>query len=107
MVKRISLVWKRPELSPAEFRSLWLGEHAEYAMHLTGLREYVIDFIIEGQASGPDGIATLRFDDREALDLAFGEPTLAENLLRTRKTFAAAVQVMIVDEHVVVEGARK
>jgi hypothetical protein len=31
MIKRISLVWKRPELSDVEFRRIWLGEHVEYA----------------------------------------------------------------------------
>jgi uncharacterized protein (TIGR02118 family) len=102
MVKRTSLVWKRPELSAAEFRRLWLGEHVAYAKRLSGLHEYVIDFVKEGPADGPSGIATVRFESRAALDAAFGEPVLKENLLRTRDEFARSVQLLFIDEEVIV-----
>jgi uncharacterized protein (TIGR02118 family) len=102
MIKRISLVWKRPELSNAEFRRIWLGEHVEYAKQLPGVREYTIDFSTGGPSGAPDAIATLRFDTREALDAAFSDPYLKDNLMRTREQFASDIQVMIVDEHVVV-----
>lgn len=98
MIKRISLVWKRPELSDTDFRRLWLGEHAEYAKQLPGVREYTIDFVTEGPPGAPAGIATLRFDSREALEAAFSLPHLKEDLLRTREQFAESVQVMIVEE---------
>lgn len=110
MIKRTSLVWKRPELSDAEFRRIWLGEHVEYAKQLPGVREYTIDFISDASGPVPSAIATLRFDSREALEAAFNIPLLKENLLRTREQFAQAVQVVIVDECIVVpgnEGARK
>jgi uncharacterized protein (TIGR02118 family) len=102
MIKRTSLVWKRPELSESEFRRLWLGEHVAYAKQLPGLREYVIDLVRDGPSDAPAGIATLRFDSREALEAAFSVPHLKDNLLRTREQFARAVQVMLVDEHIVV-----
>jgi len=102
MIKRTSLVWKRPELTDAEFRRLWLGEHVAYAKQLPGLREYVIDFVTQGPSGAPAGIATLRFDTREALDAAFSIPELKENLMRTRDDFAQSVQVTIVDEEIVV-----
>lgn len=102
MIKRTSLVWKRSELSDAEFRRIWLGEHAEYARQLPGVREYVIDFVTEAPPGAPSGIATLRFDSRSALDAAFSNPELRDNLMRTREHFAERVQVMIVDEHAVV-----
>jgi len=103
MIKRISLVWKRPELGDAEFRKLWLGEHIHYAKQLVGLREYVIDFVAEGTAGdGPSGIATLRFDSRQALDAAFSNATVTEGLTRTREQFASAVQVFMVDEQIIV-----
>ena len=102
MIKRISLVWKRPELSDAEFRRLWLGEHVDYAKQLPGVREYTIDFATEGPTGAPSAIATLRFDSREALEAAFSDPQLKENLLRTREQFAESVQVLIVEESTVV-----
>jgi hypothetical protein len=36
MIKRTSLVWKRPELTTVEFRKLWLGEHVEYGVSCRG-----------------------------------------------------------------------
>jgi uncharacterized protein (TIGR02118 family) len=106
MIKRTSLVWKRPELSDAEFRELWLGEHIVYARQLPGLREYVIDFVADPGDGEPNGIATLRFDSREALDAAFAIPHIKAGLLRTREQFAQRVQVMIVDEHFIVPAAK-
>src|SRR5207247_1781198 len=71
---RTGLVWKRPEISDAEFRRLWLGEHVARAKQLRRLREYLINFVTQGPAEGPAGIATLRFDSRQALDAAFNDP---------------------------------
>jgi uncharacterized protein (TIGR02118 family) len=102
MVKRTSLVWKRPELSDAEFRRIWLGEHVEYAKQLPGVREYIIDFLTDAPKNSPSAIATLRFDTREALEAAFSDPSLKDNLTRTREQFAQDVQVIIVDECVVI-----
>lgn len=106
MIKRVSLVWKHAHLSDAEFRRLWLGEHVDVARRIPGVREYTIDFVPHdpgaAPAGAPNGIATLRFDSRAALDAAFSDPQLNSDLLRTRESFAERVQVMIVDEHVVV-----
>ena len=102
MIKRISLVWKRSDLSDADFRRIWLGEHVAYAKKLPGVKEYTIDFSTDGPNGAPDAIATLRFDTREALDAAFSDPYLKDNLVRTREQFASDVQVMLVDEHVVI-----
>ena len=110
MIKRTSLVWKRPELSDAEFRRIWLGEHVEYAKQLPGVREYTIDFIPDASGPVPSAIATLRFDSRETLEAAFNVPNLKEHLLRTREQFAQSVHVVIVDECVVMarhEGVSK
>jgi uncharacterized protein (TIGR02118 family) len=107
MVKRVSIVWKRAELSDAEFRRTWLSEHVEYAKRLSGIREYVIDFVTEGTSDGPSGIATLRFDSREGLDAAFSDPALSRELARTREQFARHVQVLIVDEETVVPLVRQ
>jgi uncharacterized protein (TIGR02118 family) len=102
MIKRVSLVWKHAHLSDAEFRRLWLGEHVDFARRLPGVREYVIDFVPNAPDGGPAGIATLRFDSRAALEAAFSDPQLNEDLRRTREQFAQRVQVMIVDEQIVI-----
>jgi uncharacterized protein (TIGR02118 family) len=102
VIKRVSLVWKRPELSDAEFRELWLGEHVDYARKIPGVREYTIDFTNNGPLGAPAGIATLKFDDEVALDKAFSDPQLNQHLKRTREEFAQHVQIIIVDENKVI-----
>lgn len=102
MIKRISLVWKRPELSDAEFRELWLGEHVDYAHKIPSVCEYTIDFVTNGPTGAPAGIATLRFDDEAVLEKAFSNRELNEHLRRTREEFAAHVQILIVDENKII-----
>lgn len=104
MIKRISLVWKRPEISREVFREIWLGEHAVLAQRLPGLRKYAIDFVEEAPEGAPDAIATVCFDSREALDAAFAVPDLRAELLRTRNQFASTVQLLFVDECTVVRN---
>ena len=105
MIKRVSLVWKRAGLSDAEFRRLWLGEHAELAKGLKDVRGYVIDFIPDAGEGMPSGLATLRFASREALETAFADRELTQELVRTRDLFAERVEVFLVDEAVVVPEA--
>lgn len=101
MIKRVSLVRKRPELTSRQFAETWLGEHADLARQLPGLREYVVDITDDPPPGVPDGIATVRFDTREACEAAFATPGLRDDLFRTRDDFASSVDVFFVDEHVV------
>ncbi len=101
MFKRVTLVWRRADLTRQMFADHWLGEHAQLARCLPGLREYVVDIVDDPGPGEPDGIAALRFDSRHACEAAFSTPGLGEDLRRTRDDFAASVQVLYVDEHVV------
>lgn len=107
MVKRITLVRRRPELSRKEFTDCWLGEHAQLATHLGGLQEYTVDVVAEPEFGGAsvDGIATLRFGSYEAAKRAFSERALVDELQRTRDSFAIAAEVFFVEEHRVDLGA--
>ena len=102
MIRRFSLVRKRPELSSEEFLARWTGEHVELAKRLPGLSGYVIH-ILDGDAPPYDGIAITTFDSREDAERAFAEPALAPGLARTREEFAASVDVYFTEEHVIVE----
>lgn len=105
MIRRVSLVRKRPELTREEFLALWAGEHADIAKRLPGLRGYVIH-VLDGEAPPVDGIAITTFDSREDAERAFADPELAAGLRRTRDDFAASVEVYFTEEHVVVEEER-
>ena len=102
MIRRFSLVRKRPELSRDEFLDRWTGEHVELAKRLAGLRGYVIH-ILDGPSPPYDGIAVTTFATREDAERAFADPELAEGLARTRDEFAASVEVFFAEEHVIVE----
>lgn len=102
MIRRLSLVRKRPDLSAEEFLARWTGEHVEIAKRLPGLRGYVIH-VLDGPAAPYDGIAVTTFDSREDAERAFADPELADGLARTRDDFAASVEVFFAEEHVIVE----
>lgn len=105
MIRRFSLVRKRPELTQEEFLARWTGEHVEYAKRLPGLKGYVIH-LLDGEAPPVDGIAITSFDSREDAERAFADPELAAGLGRTRADFAASVEVYFAEEHVIVEEER-
>ena len=102
MIRRYSLVRKRPELSREEFLARWTGEHVEIARRLPGLRGYAIH-LLEGDSPPYDGIAVTTFDSREDAERAFADPELAAGLARTRDEFAGSVEVFFAEEHVIVE----
>jgi uncharacterized protein (TIGR02118 family) len=102
VIRRLSLVRRRPELTRAEFLDRWTGEHVEIAKRLPGLRGYVIH-ILDGDAPPFDGIAVTTFDSREEAERAFADPELADGLRRTRDEFAASVEVYFVEEHIIVQ----
>lgn len=104
MIRRLSFVRKRPELSSEEFLARWTGEHVELAKRLPGLRGYVIH-VFDDEAAY-DGIAITTFDSRGDAERAFADPALAEGLARTRDEFASSVDVFFAEEHVIVEEGR-
>jgi hypothetical protein len=109
MVKRVSLVRLRPDVPREECLSRWFGAHAEIVRVRPEVREYTVDVATTPVPEGGwDAVATLRFDDEESMRRCLEDPAVKEPLLRTRDEFAAAVQVMLVEEHRLVPagGAR-
>jgi hypothetical protein len=102
MIRRISVVHRRADISQDEFARRWLGEHAEVAARLEGLREYVLYLATDDACASFDGIAVTTFDSREAAEHAFADADLADDLRRTREEFAESVEVCFVEEHIVV-----
>jgi uncharacterized protein (TIGR02118 family) len=75
MVKSISLLTRKPEISREEFIRHWVDVHAPLAHAVPGLRRYVLSLIeeeptrpdIPTQEMEVDGIAELWYDDLPAL----------------------------------------
>jgi uncharacterized protein (TIGR02118 family) len=99
MIKRVSAVRRRADLSREEFVRLWIVEHGPVALELEGLREYTVDIVQGDVDPGFDGLATVRFDSLDAMQQAFADTRVAAELARTRESFAAKVTPVIVDEH--------
>jgi hypothetical protein len=101
VIKRLSLVRLRRDLSVSDSLKLWLGEHAEVMRSLPGISEYTVDLAREPRAcSDWDAVATVRFADEQAYK-RFRGPETQSHLLSTRG-FADAVDAFLVDEHSII-----
>src|SRR5260370_8062556 len=82
MIKSISLLTRRPELSHDQFVRHWLEVHAPLAHAVPGVRRYVQNHIqgeprradIVTTKVAVDGVAELWYDDRAAMDRANAPP---------------------------------
>jgi len=109
MIKSISLLTRRPELSHDAFMRHWIDIHAPLAHALPGLRRYVQNHILDEReradiATTPvavDGIAELWYDDRAAMDRANASPE-AKRLHDDGALFIGAIKSFIVEEKVVI-----
>jgi uncharacterized protein (TIGR02118 family) len=105
MIKRVSLVRRREDLSREAFVEHWLGPHAEIIRRMPGLRGYRVDVIRSwvGDAEPWDGVGELWFETREDLDTAFA--AVADELAADRASFLAESRAAIVEEHVILREA--
>lgn len=100
MIKRVSLVRRLPELTPAEFVAHWSGAHVEIVRQLPGVRGIRLGVVKTWNPaqSAWDGIGEVWFDSQEAADAAFAVEPLASQLACDRKLFLGEAQVAFVDE---------
>jgi hypothetical protein len=107
VVTRISLVKLRRDVVRERALEMWLGPHADVVRGMPGVRDYVVALSGEPRdADEWDGVATLRFDSRDALERAFADAATRDELLRTRDQFIERVDAFVVAEHVVIGDAR-
>ena len=105
MIKRVTLVRKRDDLTQEEFVSYWVGTHSTMARQLEGLRGYRINVIDPITSAGTamekwSGIGELWFDDAVSADAAFAAK--GAELDADLENFLSAKLTVLVDEHVVV-----
>ena len=74
MIKRMTLLAKRQDLSTSDFRSYWAGPHAKLALGMEGIAKYVqnrVDKVLWSSDATPafsiDGIVELYFEDDDAM----------------------------------------
>jgi len=113
MIKSISLLTRKPEITHAEFVEHWLTVHAPLAHAVPGLRRYVQSHILDERRRPDiptieveiDGIAELWYDDRAAMERAVASPE-AKRLHADGATFIGRIKTFIVEEKEIVPGGR-
>jgi len=114
LLKRMSLLKRRDDVPPDEFKSEWRQEHAHLVKRVAGVRGYRQNLIVgrEAPKGHPveraglpiDGIVELWFDDTESLNAAFASPK-GQTLMTHAREFIAEITTFLVECHVIV-GAR-
>jgi uncharacterized protein (TIGR02118 family) len=107
MIRRLTLVRRRPEFTREQFAEYWLNVHARIAAELPGLRGYRINLSLPTDPSPTwDGVAELWFDSIEAALRAVDEGPVAMRLKRDTRKLLAEWEPFFVDEHVIVQPPR-
>ena len=109
MIKSLSLLTRRPELTHEEFVRHWLEIHAPLAHAVPGVRRYVQNHIIAERHRpdipttevAVDGIAELWYDDRTAMERANASPE-ARRLHDDGALFIGAIKTFIIEEQVII-----
>jgi uncharacterized protein (TIGR02118 family) len=110
LLKRISTLKRRPDLSEDDFRREWIA-HRDLVRSMPGVAGYRQNVVIareriKGQPCGYDelpidGIVELWFEDAATLEAAFGSPT-GRATMQHAQTFLAEITAFAVVEHRVV-----
>jgi uncharacterized protein (TIGR02118 family) len=109
MIKSLSLLTRRPEVSHAEFVRHWVEIHAPLAHAVPGLRRYVQNHIVEERTRPDiattevaiDGVAELWYDDRAAMDHANASPE-AKRLHDDGALFIGGIKTFVIEEKVII-----
>lgn len=110
MIKSISLLTRKPELTHTQFLKHWVEIHAPLAHAVPGLRRYVQCHIKEERKRPDipahdmeiDGIAELWYDDRASFEKAMASPE-AKALHADGALFIGRIKSYIVEEKVIID----
>ncbi len=98
--KAIILLSRREDMSPEQFRTWWLHEHAPLAAQLPGVRRIV--FNATDDTDDTDGISELWFDSQADFEAAYttelGKSVAADSMAHVRSRTR-----LFVTEHAIVD----
>jgi uncharacterized protein (TIGR02118 family) len=109
MIKSISLLTRRPELTHEQFVRHWVEIHAALAHAVPGMRRYVQNHIVETRIRPDipetdvevDGIAETWFDNREAMARANASPE-AKSLHDDGALFIGRIKTFTIEEKFII-----
>ncbi len=100
LIKRISLLRRKQEMTPDQFWEHYSGPHAAIARKLPGLRKIQLSRVVGPQSVAWDAVGELWFDDVAAVDRAFADPEIAALLAQDRPLFIEHAETILVEETV-------
>ena len=109
MIKTISILTRKPEISREEFVRHWTQVHAPLAHRVPGVRRYVLSLLgqeprradIPTQEIEADGIAELWYDSIEAWRAAYASPE-GKALHADGATFIGRIKTFVTEEKVII-----
>lgn len=110
MMRRMTLLRRRPDMSAERFSAHWAGPHAVIAKAYKGLEKYTQNHVVERLDGAPvdhfstDGMAELWFPDAGALNTALGSD-VADRLIEDEPRFLDGVTGMILGGAPLDDGA--
>ena len=104
MIKRISFIRRKPDMSEEEFFQHWSGPHADIVRQMPGVRGLRFGRVKSWNPEEArwDGVGELWFDSVDAALKAFATEPFASMLTEDRKKFIGEAQSCFVEEKTVV-----
>ena len=101
MIKRVSLVRRKPGMSREAFLAHWMGPHADIVRQLPGLRGLRFGVVQQWAPADAawDGVGELWFDSIGDAERAFATEPFAAQLRADRAIFLGEAQAAFVEEH--------
>ena len=105
MIKSLSILTRKPEMTHAEFKEVWLADHAPMVKAIPEVKKYVLSFVadVSTKAYVPihdvqiDAIAELWYEDKAALARAGARPEMAE-ILKNGAKYLGGIKTVITEE---------
>ncbi len=98
MIKRISLIRRKPEMTPEEFWEHYTGPHAAIVRKMPGVRKMVLSRVVGPRSAEWDAVGELWFDNAAAVEKAFADPEIVNLLAQDRPLFLGHAEVIIAEE---------
>ena len=105
MIKSLSLLTRRSDMTREAFRTVWENEHAPMVKAVPEVRRYVLSFVIDEptkanapiQAMQVDAMAELWYDDLASLQRAAARPEMQAVLANGAK-YLGAIKSFLTEE---------
>lgn len=106
MIKRVSLVARKPGMTLQDFERHWTGPHVEIVRQMPGLRGMRLNLVqdVDGDREW-DGVGELWFDSIDAARAAFQSEPVRTLLMGDRPRFIGKMQAYYVTEETVIPPA--